>query len=105
MLPHNCEKSLLYLANVDVLQLLIPFFIKYAFQNDTVSYDSFRAWIVGHPNITSVTRWLINASGITVSLTDDTEMPNFYQTLAGVTHCKFFFYLWYSVVFTKNEDQ
>nr|CAB3267554.1 ubiquitin carboxyl-terminal hydrolase 32 [Phallusia mammillata] len=54
--------------------------------NDRVPYDQFRKWIMEYPSITSVTRWLANSSGVVVSLTDHTEMPNFYQTLAGVTH-------------------
>uniref|UniRef100_H2ZLM9 Ubiquitin carboxyl-terminal hydrolase 32 n=1 Tax=Ciona savignyi TaxID=51511 RepID=H2ZLM9_CIOSA len=54
--------------------------------NENVTYDAFRSWVLKYPDVTSVTRWLVNSSGITVSLTDHTEMPNFYQTLAGVTH-------------------
>nr|XP_018670070.1 ubiquitin carboxyl-terminal hydrolase 32 [Ciona intestinalis] len=54
--------------------------------NDNVTYDLFRTWVLDYPNTTSVTRWLVNSSGVTVSLTNNTEMPNFYQTLAGVTH-------------------
>ncbi|CAK8672621.1 unnamed protein product [Clavelina lepadiformis] len=53
---------------------------------DHVTYDQFRSWVLTYPHITSVTRWLVNTGGITISLTDNKDMPNFYQTLAGVTH-------------------
>lgn len=35
-----------------------------------------------------MTKWLL-MEHMTVSLSDDTDTPTFYQTLAGVTHCKF----------------
>ncbi|XP_039266977.2 ubiquitin carboxyl-terminal hydrolase 32-like [Styela clava] len=53
---------------------------------DRVPAEVFCDWIKNHSDITSVTKWLLNSGGVTVSLTDSTEMANFYQTLAGVTH-------------------
>merc|ERR1719322_268520 len=55
-------------------------------QNNRVNYDIFKLWLLEHSNITSVARWLRKCGVPPISLTDNTEMPNFYQTLAGVTH-------------------
>lgn len=65
--------------------------LKYSFlwnQNDQVSFDYFRLWVKKHPDATEMTKWLL-MEHMTVSLSDDTDTPTFYQTLAGVTHCKF----------------
>lgn len=59
------------------------------FQQDRVNYDEFRSWITQHPDATSLTRWLLSKP-CSVSLSNELEMPTFYQTLAGVTHCKYF---------------
>lgn len=77
--------------------IYFPFFykayilLKYSFlwnQNDQVSFDYFRLWVKKHPDATEMTKWLL-MEHMTVSLSDDTDTPTFYQTLAGVTHCKF----------------
>lgn len=58
------------------------------FQQDRVSYDEFRSWLTQYPDATSLTRWLLSKP-CSVSLSNELEMPTFYQTLAGVTHCKY----------------
>lgn len=54
-------------------------------ENDQVSFDYFRLWVKKHPDATEMTKWLL-MEHMTVSLSDDTDTPTFYQTLAGVTH-------------------
>jgi len=56
-------------------------------QQDRVNYDKFRFWLAEHPNATSLSQWLLKKPCY-VSLSNELEMPTFYQTLAGVTHCK-----------------
>ncbi|KAJ8312078.1 hypothetical protein KUTeg_009451 [Tegillarca granosa] len=53
--------------------------------NDQVGYEHFRSWIYQHPDATIITQWLL-MEPVTISLSNDTDTPTFYQTLAGVTH-------------------
>lgn len=57
-------------------------------QNEKVTYEDFREWLRAHQDATAITRWLLQERS-TVSLTNDSETPTFYQTLAGVTHCTY----------------
>ncbi|XP_074640674.1 ubiquitin carboxyl-terminal hydrolase 32-like [Tubulanus polymorphus] len=52
---------------------------------DRVGYDVFRRWLLANPDVTSLTKWLLYDYNC-VSLSNDSETPTFYQTLAGVTH-------------------
>ncbi|XP_071178506.1 ubiquitin carboxyl-terminal hydrolase 32-like [Mytilus edulis] len=52
---------------------------------DQVTFEQFRLWIFQHPGATIITKWLL-MEDITISLSNDTDTPTFYQTLAGVTH-------------------
>lgn len=61
-------------------------------QVDRVSYEVFRDWIIYHRDTMSITRWLLVESS-TVTMSNDLETPTFYQTLAGVTHRKGYFYM------------
>lgn len=61
--------------------------IIFILQNERISYEEFRDWLLAHPDATTVTRWLL-AEPCHVSLSNDLETPTFYQTLAGVTHCE-----------------
>lgn len=62
------------------------------FQSERVTFDEFREWVVQRREVTSLTRWLLFEKS-TVTLSNELETPTFYQTLAGVTHCKFFSFL------------
>ncbi|XP_014674736.1 PREDICTED: ubiquitin carboxyl-terminal hydrolase 32-like [Priapulus caudatus] len=53
--------------------------------NEKVSYEDFHEWLQLHEDATAVTRWLLKEP-TSVALTNDSETPTFYQTLAGVTH-------------------
>lgn len=55
-------------------------------QNERVTYEEFKEWLLIHSDATTVTCWLL-AEPCHVSLSNDLETPTFYQTLAGVTHC------------------
>ena len=57
-------------------------------QSDRVSYEHFRLWVLSHNEATTIVKWLLKEP-CTVTLSNDLETPTFYQTLAGVTHCKF----------------
>ncbi|CAH1801921.1 unnamed protein product [Owenia fusiformis] len=54
-------------------------------ENDKVSFDKFRPWILNNTDATSVSKWLLR-DRCTITLSNDNETPTFYQTLAGVTH-------------------
>ncbi|CAG2061101.1 unnamed protein product, partial [Timema podura] len=55
---------------------------------ERLSYEEFREWLQVHPDATSLSRWLLSEP-CTVTLSNELETPTFYQTLAGVTHCKY----------------
>lgn len=59
-------------------------------QSEKVSYERFRAWLFLNKEAFTLSRWLLSG-GVCVTLTDDSDTPTFYQTLAGVTHCEFLF--------------
>ncbi|RXG68144.1 Ubiquitin carboxyl-terminal hydrolase 32 [Armadillidium vulgare] len=56
--------------------------------NEKVSYDDFREWLVNNPDATTITRWLLDENS-TVSLSNELETPTFYQTLAGWKNQKY----------------
>ena len=56
-------------------------------QGEKVNYEKFKSWILQNKDAFTFSRWLLS-SGVCVTLTDDSDTPTFYQTLAGVTHCK-----------------
>lgn len=56
-------------------------------QGDKVNYDRFRNWLLQDKEAFTLSRWLLSG-GVCVTLTDDSDTPTFYQTLAGVTHRK-----------------
>ncbi len=57
-------------------------------QGDKVNYERFRNWLLQNKEAFTLSRWLLSG-GVCVTLTDDSDTPTFYQTLAGVTHCEF----------------
>lgn len=56
-------------------------------QGEKVNYEKFKSWILQNKEAFTFSRWLLS-SGVCVTLTDDSDTPTFYQTLAGVTHCE-----------------
>uniref|UniRef100_A0A8B9KYV4 ubiquitinyl hydrolase 1 n=1 Tax=Astyanax mexicanus TaxID=7994 RepID=A0A8B9KYV4_ASTMX len=54
---------------------------------EKVNYEKFKSWLLQNKDAFTFSRWLLS-SGVCVTLTDDSDTPTFYQTLAGVTHCK-----------------
>uniref|UniRef100_A0AAX7T2D1 ubiquitinyl hydrolase 1 n=1 Tax=Astatotilapia calliptera TaxID=8154 RepID=A0AAX7T2D1_ASTCA len=54
-------------------------------EGDKVNYDRFRNWLLQDKEAFTLSRWLLSG-GVCVTLTDDSDTPTFYQTLAGVTH-------------------
>ncbi|XP_068601892.1 ubiquitin carboxyl-terminal hydrolase 32 [Brachionichthys hirsutus] len=72
-----------------VLQVLdgeIPSSLKKCFsESDKVTYERFRNWLLQNKEAFTLSRWLLSG-GVCVTLTDDSDTPTFYQTLAGVTH-------------------
>jgi len=63
--------------------LIFLFFL----QSEKVNYEKFRVWLLHNKDAFTFSRWLLSG-GVYVTLTDDSDTPTFYQTLAGVTHCK-----------------
>ncbi|XP_029301788.1 ubiquitin carboxyl-terminal hydrolase 32 isoform X7 [Cottoperca gobio] len=72
-----------------VLQVLdgeVPASLKKCFSDgDKVNYERFRNWLLQNKEAFTLSRWLLSG-GVCVTLTDDSDTPTFYQTLAGVTH-------------------
>ncbi|TSS11538.1 Ubiquitin carboxyl-terminal hydrolase 32 [Bagarius yarrelli] len=52
---------------------------------EKVNYEKFKSWLLQNKDAFTFSRWLLS-SGVCVTLTDDSDTPTFYQTLAGVTH-------------------
>uniref|UniRef100_A0A3B4BB10 Ubiquitin carboxyl-terminal hydrolase 32 n=1 Tax=Periophthalmus magnuspinnatus TaxID=409849 RepID=A0A3B4BB10_9GOBI len=73
----------------DVLQALdgeVPLALRQCFlEGDKVNYERFRSWLLQNKEAFTFSRWLLSG-GACVTLTDDSDTPTFYQTLAGVTH-------------------
>uniref|UniRef100_A0A674P3W2 ubiquitinyl hydrolase 1 n=1 Tax=Takifugu rubripes TaxID=31033 RepID=A0A674P3W2_TAKRU len=65
---------------IEVGQLGVP-----SAYSEKVSYERFRAWLFLNKEAFTLSRWLLSG-GVCVTLTDDSDTPTFYQTLAGVTH-------------------
>ena len=70
---------------------VIVFFFFVLTQSDQLTLEEFSRWIQYFPEVTTLTTWLLVVSnGCPVPLSDNSETPTFYQTLAGATHCKYF---------------
>ncbi|XP_023612599.1 ubiquitin carboxyl-terminal hydrolase 32 isoform X5 [Myotis lucifugus] len=54
-------------------------------EGEKVNYEKFRNWLLLNKEAFTFSRWLLSG-GVYVTLTDDSDTPTFYQTLAGVTH-------------------
>ncbi|XP_070987762.1 ubiquitin carboxyl-terminal hydrolase 32 isoform X1 [Oncorhynchus clarkii lewisi] len=54
-------------------------------EGEKVNYERFKNWLLQNPEAFTFSRWLLSG-GVCVTLTDDSDTPTFYQTLAGVTH-------------------
>lgn len=59
----------------------------FLWQGEKVNYEKFKNWLLQNKEAFTFSRWLLSG-GVCVTLTDDSDTPTFYQTLAGVTHCK-----------------
>ncbi|XP_068124825.1 ubiquitin carboxyl-terminal hydrolase 32 isoform X2 [Hyperolius riggenbachi] len=64
----------------------VPLSLKKCFsEGEKVNYEKFRNWLLQNKDAFTFSRWLLSG-GVFVTLTDDSDTPTFYQTLAGVTH-------------------
>ncbi|XP_062872717.1 ubiquitin carboxyl-terminal hydrolase 32 [Trichomycterus rosablanca] len=54
-------------------------------EGEKVNYEKFKSWLLQNREAFTFSRWLLSG-GVCVTLTDDSDTPTFYQTLAGVTH-------------------
>ncbi|KAG9352031.1 hypothetical protein JZ751_023282 [Albula glossodonta] len=54
-------------------------------EGEKVNYEKFKTWLLQNKEAFTFSRWLLS-SAVCVTLTDDSDTPTFYQTLAGVTH-------------------
>ncbi|CAN0056591.1 unnamed protein product [Lampetra planeri] len=54
-------------------------------ESERANYERFKQWLLANKELLILSRWLL-ASTVSVTLTDDSDTPTFYQTLAGVTH-------------------
>lgn len=64
----------------------VPVSLKQCFiDTEKLNYERFRTWLLQNKEAFTLSRWLLSG-GVCVTLTDDSDTPTFYQTLAGVTH-------------------
>ncbi|XP_074869930.1 ubiquitin carboxyl-terminal hydrolase 32 isoform X2 [Carettochelys insculpta] len=64
----------------------VPDSLKRCFsEGEKVNYEKFKNWLLQNKDAFTFSRWLLSG-GVYVTLTDDSDTPTFYQTLAGVTH-------------------
>ncbi|KYO32206.1 ubiquitin carboxyl-terminal hydrolase 32 isoform B [Alligator mississippiensis] len=64
----------------------VPDTLKKCFsEGEKVNYEKFKNWLLHNKDAFTFSRWLLSG-GVYVTLTDDSDTPTFYQTLAGVTH-------------------
>ncbi|XP_072909594.1 ubiquitin carboxyl-terminal hydrolase 32 isoform X1 [Hemitrygon akajei] len=54
-------------------------------EGEKVNYEKFKNWLLQNKDAFTFARWLLSG-GVCITLTDDSDTPTFYQTLAGVTH-------------------
>lgn len=79
----NMESSILACDGGNIPQPVIDCFS----ECDRLSFEEFSSWLLKNPDVTTLTRWLLIVSnGCSMQLTDSSETPTFYQTLASVTH-------------------
>uniref|UniRef100_A0AAY4DKM1 Ubiquitin carboxyl-terminal hydrolase 32 n=1 Tax=Denticeps clupeoides TaxID=299321 RepID=A0AAY4DKM1_9TELE len=81
-----------YAAREDVESMLravdgeVPPSLRKCFtEGERVNYERFKSWLLQNKEAFTFSRWLLSG-GVCVTLTDDSDTPTFYQTLAGVTH-------------------
>ncbi|XP_057207100.1 ubiquitin carboxyl-terminal hydrolase 32 isoform X4 [Triplophysa rosa] len=81
-----------YVVREDVESMLrsvdgeVPPSLKKCFtEGEKVNYEKFKSWLLLNKEAFTFSRWLLSG-GVCVTLTDDSDTPTFYQTLAGVTH-------------------
>lgn len=72
-------------------------------QAEKVNYEKFKSWLLQNKDAFTFSRWLLS-SGVCVTLTDDSDTPTFYQTLAGVTHCECSILRRHSVLWIKPGE-
>ncbi|XP_066551638.1 ubiquitin carboxyl-terminal hydrolase 32 isoform X2 [Amia ocellicauda] len=64
----------------------VPLSLRKCFsEGEKVNYEKFKNWLLQNKEAFTFSRWLLSG-GVCVTLTDDSDTPTFYQTLAGVTH-------------------
>ncbi|XP_034995924.2 ubiquitin carboxyl-terminal hydrolase 32 isoform X2 [Zootoca vivipara] len=64
----------------------VPESLKKCFsEGEKVNFEKFKTWLWQNKEAFTFSRWLLSG-GVYVTLTDDSDTPTFYQTLAGVTH-------------------
>ena len=52
-----------------------------------MEYGEWKEWLNREPESLSLSKWLLVCPP-TVGLSDESELPTFYQTVSGVTHRK-----------------
>ncbi|XP_030848149.1 ubiquitin carboxyl-terminal hydrolase 32 isoform X3 [Strongylocentrotus purpuratus] len=56
-------------------------------ESDRVSYEQFCSWLMKNSDVMKLSAWLLQDSAKQgLRLSDESDTPTFYQTLAGVTH-------------------
>lgn len=84
-----------YVARVDIETFIAacdgsppPSDLAQLFRNDPrVSYEQFCSWLLRNSHVMKLSAWLLEDGGRKgLRLSDESDTPTFYQTLAGVTH-------------------
>ncbi|XP_006811225.1 ubiquitin carboxyl-terminal hydrolase 32-like [Saccoglossus kowalevskii] len=83
-LVHKDELESLIMASDSHLPQSLPALF---FDSDRATYEQFHQWVTVNFDATTITRWLLQDGGaMGIRLSDESDTPTFYQTLAGVTH-------------------
>ncbi|XP_033627039.1 ubiquitin carboxyl-terminal hydrolase 32-like isoform X1 [Asterias rubens] len=90
-----CQENGMYISQEDVEQFIStcdgntpPQEVAQLFrEDDRVSYEQFCSWLLKHSHVMKLSAWLLQDSNKPgLRLSDESDTPTFYQTLAGVTH-------------------
>ena len=74
---------------------------------ETVNFEQFSAWLEKHNQDVGLARWVLSPNS-NLSLVSHLDTPTFYQTLAGVTHCRNCYSRWTrfnSLFFSVSEQE
>ena len=90
--PSNLLPSYLVVKICLSVSASVSVYLLFCIKDDRASYEQFCSWLLKHSHVMKLSAWLLQDSNKPgLRLSDESDTPTFYQTLAGVTHCKTIF--------------